>query len=203
MPNSIFLWEQLVCSIMQKLNISQFVFWPHSYHKYWRSEFEFLLQKLHSAPLNDTATGSTLKKKIKKIVSVPSHSHPETDFTHVLPNSNNLNSLFNKRPVSENEDRWHSRVFKMLLWKHSHSLLLIQDRFRRLSWNVYDKFISCSGIGPHALDSTCSGKKKKKSVTYGALMYCFSSSLSTSAYPMSPVMNLFRKKKKRRMTSQR
>ena len=101
-------------------------------------------------------------KKIKKIVSVPSHSHPETDFTHVLPNSNNLNSLFNKRPVSENEDRWHSRVFKMLLWKHSHSLLLIQDRFRRLSWNVYDKFISCSGIGPHALDSTCSGKKKKK-----------------------------------------
>lgn len=37
---------------------------------------------------------------------------------------------------------------------------------------------------------------KKKSVTYGALMYCFSSSLSTSAYPMSPVMNLFREKKR-------
>lgn len=131
----------------------------------------------------------------KKNVSVPSHSHRETDFTHVLPNSNNLNSLFNKRPVNENEERWHSRVFKILFWKQSHNLLFIQQRFRRSSWNVYDKFISWSGIGRHVLDSTCS-KKKKKSITYGALMYCFSSSLSTSAYPMSPVMNLFRKKKR-------
>lgn len=100
----------------------------------------------------------------QKNVSVPSHSHRETDFTHVLPNSNNLNSLFNKRPVNENEERWHSCVFKMLFWKQSHSLLFIQQRFRHSSWNIYDKFISWSGIGPHVLDSTCSNLKKKRHI---------------------------------------
>ena len=47
----IVLWEQLVYSVMEKINISRFVLFPNWYCKNQNSEFELFLQK-QSAPLS-------------------------------------------------------------------------------------------------------------------------------------------------------